>query len=171
MSTNKFRAAVLAATLIASVPLAMAAAGTAAGAAPHPSRPMQHVVVGPSDGVAASPCPGMLTARAKNAPSLRPATAPVPTRSYVSGLLFGGAGAYDPEVDGPPPLPTAPPSVPDTRSYVSGLLFGGAGAYDPEVDGPPPVPPAAAPVPAPRSYVSGLPFGGAGAYDPDVDCL
>ncbi len=134
MNTNKFRAAALAATLTASVPLAMAAAGTAAGAAPHASRPMQHVVVGPSDGVPASPCPGLLTARAKNAPSLRPATAPVPTRSYVSGLLFGGAGAYDPEVDGPPPVPPAAAPVPPTRSYVSGLPFGGAGAYDPDVD-------------------------------------
>ena len=106
MNTKKLTAALATTALVLSVPLATLYAGSAVAAQHHSARPA--VAVGVRSGEATS---------------------------RLSGLPFGGAAAYNAEVDGTPPTNATAIAYAEraaraaATSRLSGLAEGGAAAY------------------------------------------
>jgi hypothetical protein len=129
MNTEKIRAAVMVTTLMVAVPLG-ATGAAAATAGNRSARPAAEVKVDAYNAATASNCSWALNALAVSAPGRHQAAHTVPRpdpSSRLSGLPFGGAGAYNAFVDGTPPYQAAHTVPrPDPSSRLSGLPFGGA---------------------------------------------
>lgn len=131
MNTKRARNALLITSVTASIALAASQAGTAMAVGHNATRPALAVSRAVDNMATASACSEALATRSLSTDNFdRRALTPARSdaMSRLSGLPFGGAAAYNPEIDGMPPKSAVEHSVarPALASGLSGLPFGGA---------------------------------------------